>query len=240
MEKELIMVKKREVPALNKIVGKENNPFIVELKGKMYIQPRANTIVARGQEIIDTSTGEVVQDSVLLGRQRKVDKSTFSKLYASEIGILFELSKSAINVFLHLSKVMDYDNKAIFDYTKEYNKLGYKTYKQCLLGLRELISKNIIYPHLVSGIWWLNPTIVCKGERFSVYTEYIIAQKKEEIDLVPPHRLRKVVTTTEASDAEYEQVRDLNERMDPEVRAKVEYARQASFPELIDNNPFEK
>ena len=81
---------------------------MVELKGRMYLQPRANTIVAKGQEIVDTTTGEVIQDSVLMGRRKIVDKSQFAKLYASEIGILFELSKPAINVFMHLTKVMDY------------------------------------------------------------------------------------------------------------------------------------
>ncbi len=169
----------KELKPLNEIKGSDTNPFVLELKGKMFLQPRANSIIARGQQIVDTNTGEVVRDDVLIGRRKVVDKSQFSKLYASEIGVLFELSRSAVNVFIHLTKVMDYDNKAIFDYTKEFAKVGYKTHKQCLLGLRELIAKGIIYPHLVSGVWWLNPTLVCRGERFAKYTEYVTQERHE-------------------------------------------------------------
>ncbi len=118
---------KVELASLREIPRSESNPYMVELKGKMFLQPRANTIVARGQEIIDTTTGEVIEDSVLIGRRKIVDKSQFAKLYASDIGILFGLSKPAVNVFLHLTKVMDYENKAIFDYNREYHKLGYKS-----------------------------------------------------------------------------------------------------------------
>ena len=110
-----------DLVSLKDIPRAENNPFVFNLRGKMYLQPRANTIVAKGQEIIDTTTGEVIQDSVLIGRRKVVDKSQFAKVYASEIGMLFDLSKPAINVFMYLTKVMDYENKAIFDYNREYN-----------------------------------------------------------------------------------------------------------------------
>jgi hypothetical protein len=108
-----------------------------------------------------------------------VDKSQFAKIYASSIGELYSLSKAAINVFVHLTKVMDYENKALFDYGKEYKKLGYKTEFAALKGIRELVTHGIIYPHLISGVWWLNPSIVCKGERFAMYTEYVTKERHE-------------------------------------------------------------
>ena len=176
------MKKVNHLKSLNDIVGKETNPFVVELKGKMYLQPRANTVIAKGEHIVDEITGEILEDNVLVGRRRIVDKSEFAKIYASEIAMLFGLSKSAINVFLYLTKVMDYENKALFDYNKEFKILNYKTNVQPLNGLRELITKGIIHPHLISGIWWLNPAIVCKGERFSKYTEFVTNEyvEKEE------------------------------------------------------------
>lgn len=42
----------------------KTNPFIVELKGKMFLQPRANTIIAKGQSIVDTSTGEKMERKI--------------------------------------------------------------------------------------------------------------------------------------------------------------------------------
>ena len=174
------MKKVNHLKSLNDVVGKETNPFVFELKGKMYLQPRANAVVAKGQAIVDTITGEVLEENVLIGRRKTVDKSQFAKIYASEIAMLFGLSKSAINVFLYLTKVMDYENKALFDYNKEFKKLNYKTNVQPLNGLRELITKGIIHPHLISGIWWLNPAIVCKGERFATYTEYVTKEYEEK------------------------------------------------------------
>lgn len=175
-------MKKNELISLKDVEGNETNPFVVELKGHMYLQPKANTIIAKGQSIVDTTTGEIIREGVLIGKRKIVDKSQFAKIYASEIAVLYDLSKSAKNVFLHLSKVMDYDNKAIFDYKKEYAKLGYKTEYSTLMGLRELITRGIIAKHLVDNIYWLNPTIICKGERFAKYTEYVIGTPEEVIN----------------------------------------------------------
>lgn len=175
------MAKENKLVSLRDVEGSETNPFMIELKGKMFLQPRANTIIAKSEAIIDTMTGELKQGGILIGKRKIVDKSQFAKLYASEIGILYELSKAGQNVFLHLTKVMDYDNKAIFDYRKEYTKLGYTSEMQPLKGLRELITRNIIAPHIVSNIYWLNPTIVSKGERFAKYTEYIVGESGENL-----------------------------------------------------------
>jgi len=173
------MKKKKGLSSINR---HRENPFIVELKGRMFLQPRANAIIARGEKIIDVETGEIIkEDSVLIGRQKIVDKSQFAKIYASELGTLFELSKAGINVFLYLSKIMDYDNKAYFNYTQEYEELGYKSLKTCYRGLLELISKNIIAPCYMTNFWWLNPALICKGERFAKYTEYVIGKDDENI-----------------------------------------------------------
>lgn len=224
--------KEDKLVSLRDIEGSETNPFMVELKGKMYLQPRANTIIAKGQSIVNTETGEEIEESVLIGRRKIVDKSQFAKLYASEIGILYELSKAGQNVFLHLTKVMDYDNKAIFDYRKEYSKLGYTSEMQPLKGLRELITRNIIAPHSVSNIYWLNPTIVCKGERFAKYTEYVVGKDGEELKVSNNIKLKQ-------------QGVKVFETLPEEVQNKMMYAGNApemdSYNEYLpfpDNNPY--
>lgn len=159
----------------------ETNPFILELKGKMFLQPRANTIIAKGQQIVDTNTGEIIEEAVLIGKRKIVDKSQFAKLYASEIGILYDLSKPAKNVFLHLTKVMDYDNKAYINSEKDCKKIGYSTGLSVIKGLKELIKNDIIAPAIMPGWYWLNPKIVCKGERFAKYVEYVVGTPEEII-----------------------------------------------------------
>ena len=170
----------KKLPSLNE-KKYEKNPFVLELKDKMYLQPRANSIIAKGQSIVDTDTGEIVQDNVLIGRRKYVDKSQFAKIYASEIGVLYELTKTAQNVFLYLTKVMDYDNKAFLNYNADFKKLGYKSGRSIITGLRELISLDIIASSHMPHWYWLNPKIVCKGERFAKYTEYVVA-KDEPIE----------------------------------------------------------
>jgi len=179
-KKELILFLnpvKMNLPSLKKIKKHVVNPFVIELKGRMYLQPRADTIIAKGQSIVDLTTGEILDDGVLIGKRKVVDKSQFAKIYASEISLLYELSNPAKNVFLYLTKVMDYENKAYFSYTQQYDKAGYNTHKAPLKGLQELISKNIIAPSSMVNVWWLNPAIVCKGERFAKYTEYVVGKE---------------------------------------------------------------
>lgn len=197
------------------------NPFIVELKGKMYLQPRANTIIAKGQSIVDTSTGEVIDESVLIGKRRVVDKSQFAKIYASSIATLYDLSKAGQNVFLYLTKVMDYDNKAYFNYNLHYEKMGYKSKSPALKGIRELIGRNIIAPHENTHNYWLNPTIVCKGERFAMYTEFVVGNDGEN-----SKRLQQ---------AEIKQQQIINSHLqDSEVQKK--YKKAISQDSLNSNN----
>lgn len=151
----------------------ETNPFIVELKGKMYLQPKPNTIVAKGQAIVSTETGEIVEDAVLMGRRKIVDRTMFAKLYFSELATIYDLSKCAYQVLLYISKKMDFENKVIINTESACKEMNYKSYQSVAKGLRELADKNIIAVGHIMGVYWVNPLFVCKGERFAKYTEII-------------------------------------------------------------------
>lgn len=151
----------------------DHNPFVRELNGVMYIQPRANVILSQGEAIVDVETGEVSKERKLIGRQKMVDKSEFTKVYAKSIGLLMEFAPNTIKVLVYLLGKVDYENKVIFSYTKDYSRLGYKTHNSVYKGLLELLENKVIAPHCYSDIWWINPLFVCKGERFATYTEYV-------------------------------------------------------------------
>lgn len=158
----------------------DTNPFILQLKGKMYLQPRANTIVAKNEAIIDVTTNTVLRgEQSLLGRRKIVDKSEFAKIYFSELATIMGLSKTALNVLIFLMQKMDYDNKVLFQYTSEYKKVGYNTKGPCYKGISELLKSNIIALHIIEGVYWVNPIYVCKGERFAKYTEYVTEEYAE-------------------------------------------------------------
>lgn len=203
----------------------ETNPFVVELKGKMYLQPKANAIIAKGQSIVDTSTGEIIDESVLIGRRKIVDKSQFAKIYASEVGMLYDLSKTAQNVFLYLTKVMDYENKAYLNYNKDYKKIGYKNFKSVFKGLKELVKNDIIAPTVMQGFYWLNPKIVCKGERFAMYTEFVVGKDGE---------------TIKAENELKQQTKTIVEQLPEQVEHKLDKANQTDlFIDYPNNSPYE-
>lgn len=191
----------------------DSNPFTLELKGKMYLQPRANMIIAKGENLVNTNTGEVLKEKTIIGRRKVVDKSQFAKIYASEIGTLYDLSKTAQNVFLYLTKVMDYDNKAYFSYVNDLKKIGYKSSGTIYRALKELVRKNIVAPSTMANTWWLNPVIVCKGERFAKYTEFLTEEEAR--------REEKAITA--------QQNKKLQERTPDEVNHKYKKASQQPY-----------
>jgi hypothetical protein len=171
------------LPKLSEQEKHEKNPFMLELQGKMYLQPRANYLVGKDKKVLDMATGEI-EENLLIGSRKIVDKSQFAKIYASEIGILFDLTKTAINVFMYLSKIMDYDNRAYFNYNREYKKVGYKSHVPCLKGLRELVKHNIIACDIRENHFWLNPALICKGERFTKFIQYEVSKgERNELDI---------------------------------------------------------
>lgn len=208
----MLLKKHQEGISFRDIDKFETNPFVVELKGKMYLRPSASTIIAQGEAIVDTITGEMAEGSLLIGRRKVVDKSEFAKLYASEIGVLFELSKNAINVFIHIAKVMDYENKSYFSYTEEFGKIGYKSKHPAMNGLKELIKNNIIASSTKTNQWWLNPTIVCKGERFSIYTEYVQANGNEANKIAKETMKYQIEARIDALDSDTKQKKEFAER----------------------------
>lgn len=162
--------------------GYQKNPFIVDLKGKMYLQPKPNTIIAKGEQIVDTSTGEVIEDSVLMGRRKIVDRSQFAKIYFSQIQSIFDLSKAAIKVLMYMAERMTYDTMVLLNAKKEAEKIGYKSQQAVQRAIKELLDCGIIAQGFLPGMYWMNPLYICKGERFAMYLEYTTAEyaKKSE------------------------------------------------------------
>lgn len=167
-----------------KELGKnQTNPFVLELKGRMYLQPKPNTVIAKGEQIVDTNTGEVIKDSVLIGRRQIVDRTQFAKLYFNELTTIYELSKNACTVLMYIAGKMDFENKVIISTEYSAKEMGYKNYQSVARGLRELADKGIIAGGPIPSMYWVNPIFVCKGERFAMYTEVVtheyVAQEAE-------------------------------------------------------------
>lgn len=172
-------VEKKKIDLRSSGANFEKNPFIVNLKGKMYLQPKPNTIIAKGEHIVDTITGEILEDSVLMGRRKVVDRSQFAKIYFSQIQSIFDLSKGAVKVLMYIAEHMDYTTKVIVNAKQQAKKMGYKSQQTVQNALRELMNCGIIAQGPVGGVYWVNPLYICKGERFAMYLEYTTKEYNE-------------------------------------------------------------
>ena len=193
--------------------GYQTNPFVLELKGKMYLQPKPNTIIARGEQIVDTTTGEVVEDSVLMGRRKVVDRSLFAKIYFYKIQEIFNLSKAAIKVLMYMAEHMGFDTMVILNAKQEAIQIGYKSQQAVQRGIKELLDCGIIAQGRVSGMYWMNPLYICKGERFAMYLEYTTkeyAAKSEE---------RRAMIQDQLKEQAAHQMDGLDERTEHSIQA---------------------
>lgn len=154
--------------------GYEKNPFTKELRGRMFIQPRANMVIAKDEKLVNTETGEIMKDATLLGRQKIVDKSEFVKIYASNIGDMMELTPRGKRAFIYICKNLTYNNEVWMP----VKNLGYKHTKSATDGIKELLNKNMIAISQKPEHYWVNPLYICKGERFAKYTTYITEETR--------------------------------------------------------------
>lgn len=163
---------------LKKLPLHETNPFIPDLKDKMVLRPKANIVVAKNEAIVDTITGEL-QEAVLMGRRRVVDAADFTKIYIAEMGILFDLKRTTQKLLQFILQTLDYENKVFIDYKRLKESMNISD-ESVFKGLKELVANKLLAKTIIPQVYWVNPVIICKGERFAIYREYVKAEKGKQ------------------------------------------------------------
>ena len=152
------------------------SPFIKEAVFR--IDPKRKTvIIGKGDQlIVDASTSEV--NGIGLFHQFKmVDKEQFTKIYTSEVGALFNLSKSGLRVFGYLLKAMRMNRDSVYlDAAEIARECGYKSDYQAVRGLIELTNNSIIAKSNKPKVWWINPNVIFNGDRIAFIKQYKIKQ----------------------------------------------------------------
>ena len=137
-----------------------------------------------------------------------------------------------MKVLMHLADVMEYNQRAFFNYSKSYKKIGCNSHKPTLIGIKELINHNIIAPAIMPHYYWINPTIICKGERFAIYTEYVNGDiNAESVYKKQIHEKYKNLPEEVRKKLEY--TKDQKTDIDSENK----YQQLSIFP---DENPYKK
>jgi len=158
------------------------NPFV---EGLGYNTRRKTEVLYDGkQAVINSDTGEVLEDHLSVARVRLVDADQFVKVYLSHLWLMFELGKPAQRVMefmLHQvgRRAMDKGEVLLMyaEYEAYFKDRGGVSRPTYMRGLQELAQKNLIAKSPIGNVWWLNPAVVFNGDRARFITE--IRSKKK-------------------------------------------------------------
>lgn len=113
-------------------------------------------------EVVSKRTGEIRDTVAVVNEPVVVDTSSFIKLYSPMA--LFDLSVTAIRLFLYLISEMSYEGTVTLDIEKVRLDMGYKSPKSIRDAVAELRKKDCIRRKGIQE-YWINPNIACKGTR---------------------------------------------------------------------------
>lgn len=113
-----------------------------------------------------------------------VDMSEYYRVYKATAKDIYALSPMAGAVFNHLVHEMDQYNKVIFNYYKDYKKLGYACYMPCYNGLIELLNKEFIIKADEKHTYWVSPLYVSRRNRMDLYYQYKLQATKKRTEEV--------------------------------------------------------
>lgn len=162
----------------------EGNPFIPEAIDNVQIKRRTQMIYPTERKavhyVVNSETGEIDAHSAFL-RVVEVDEERFVKLFLSELGALWNLSKPALRVFAYVMNCMRMnEDRIIFDLDECIEYTGYKNRQSIFDGLDQLLANEIIARSKAYNIYFINPMIVFNGSRVTFAKTYIKKQKREE------------------------------------------------------------
>lgn len=134
------------------------------------------------QEVLNEGTGELEKQKVLiLGKQKKVDRQEYSKIYKGAINKFFGLSKNTSKLLDYIMDNITYGHDRICilpgDIKEKVNISRAGTYR-CILQLLEI---DILAKADTEGCYYINPTIMFKGDRITLATQYIVDKGKDEL-----------------------------------------------------------
>jgi len=144
----VIASKSKKISVSNKVLGKEDDVFI------------------------NHSTGEVLQTSVTTFKQ--VDDAEFTKLFAQNIALTFNLKSAGIKAFNVLIWCVQYrainkdivqiDESTLADFISRHSNLTLSL-TTMYRGIDELIRSQIIARQKKVGFYYINPSFCFNGDR---------------------------------------------------------------------------
>lgn len=148
------------------------NPEAVKIRKKWV---RAGTV----NDLVDPDTGEAKAVTVI-HEIKEVDNEQFVKLYADGVRAMFSLTVGATRVFQIVLSIYEQEpmhggfSQCVALTWLNGGMLGKEigmseaTFNR---GMRELVANRFLSARM-PGVYWINPTLICKGNRVMLVKEF--------------------------------------------------------------------
>lgn len=170
---------------ISKLPTFTENPFIEkaieQIEENTKVKNRWITGNKLVQQYAENEEGKVIAHAAFL-QHVEVDETQFAKLYISQLGVFFDLPKTAIRVFTYILKFLQPKSDRIFINTKEALKYtGYKEENSITAGLAILCDKGFIARSEVHYMYYINPMVFFNGDRITFAKTYVRKRDKKKI-----------------------------------------------------------
>ena len=144
------------------------NPFLKDLFIK------ESTKISKIQDTnlkITTPSGEV-KGKVVYAQETNIDRTPFIKLF--EYDFLTRIGTPGIEVFVYICKyILKYSDDKIFILPDDIlSRTRYNTLSPIYKGLSALVEEKVLARTSSTNIFWINPSIIYKGERWRLNQNY--------------------------------------------------------------------
>lgn len=158
------------------------NPFVEkaieqinENTKKTYRWLKGNKLV---QQYAENEEGKIIAHAAFV-QQVEVDETQFAKLYLSQLGVFFDLPKTALRVFTYILNSLQPKSDRVFINLREALKYtGYKDENSIISGLAILCDKGFIARSEVHYMYFINPMVFFNGNRITFAKTYIRKREK--------------------------------------------------------------
>lgn len=138
------------------------NPFL----NNLFIKESSKITKLKDTDLTITDNFGKVVDKVVLAKEHNIDRTPFVKMF--EFDFLFDLDKSGAVVFAFICKrCIRYGNDQVVIFVEDVlSSTKYNSTAPIYRGIAALIKAKVIARTHSPNIFWLNPAIVYKGERW--------------------------------------------------------------------------
>lgn len=169
----------------------ETNPFLEQMddgeKFTIKTTLKSKVMGKNAKDVIMDKTSGEITGGMLFYNTQKVDSEKFIKIYSSHISHLYDLSKTGNRAFGFVANELKPNtDKVYISYKDMMLYCGWTSLQMCYKGVKELISNDIICPHINSGWFFINPKVLFNGNRIAIFQDY---QRWDNSDLDKPEML---------------------------------------------------